>query len=301
VSPGDVPAGQRVHAPLRGDGPWPTSSPRTSSRTLQRISPIDQFDGEAVGLITGGLQPLPDAWPSSSATPRLTRTLSRWRATGDVVPTTWPTWSSRRMPASSSSTSPPRAARRAATDTLNGTVNFGLVTPSAYSGAAGRPAADARRRCQPATRTRRSGHPTFVSSGYDITAYSLKGIVRPQGDARPRSSPAGGRERQGVASSAWRTTRRPTTSCPLPGHRRSGHARPSDATLYETLDKEYFTTPSAFQLLLRLRRARAEARTCIELDAKAASNARRAARPRRRLAASSVALACTCSPRRHHL
>jgi tripartite-type tricarboxylate transporter receptor subunit TctC len=210
------------------------------------ISPIDQFDGEAVGLITAASSPYQTVAQLVSYAKAHPGSLSV-AATGDVGPNHVAYLELEKDAGIQLKYISTQGGSETATDTLNGTVNFGLVTPSAYLPE--QQAGQLRTLAVAATGDSYSplpGTPTFVSSGYDITAYSLKGIFAPKGTPASIVSQLEAASAKVFASSAWKNYEK--TNNQLPNFLDTAGVVTHDQatlTLYETLDKEYLTTPSA--------------------------------------------------------
>jgi putative tricarboxylic transport membrane protein len=149
--------------------------------TFSDISPIDQFDGEAVSLITSSKSPyktVADLVTYAKAHPNQLSVAS----TGTVGPNHEAFLALEKEAGIQLKYISTNGGSETATDTLNGTVNFGFVTPSAYlpeeqAGTLVALAVGATGTTYPPL----PGVPTFISSGYNITGYSLKGLFAAQG------------------------------------------------------------------------------------------------------------------------
>jgi putative tricarboxylic transport membrane protein len=149
--------------------------------TFGDITPIDQFDGEAVGMITSSKSPyktVADLVTYAKAHPNQLSVA----ATGTVGPNHEAYLALEKEAGITLKYIATNGGSETATDTLNGTVNFGLVTPSAYlpeqqAGTLVTIAVSATGDSYPPL----PGTPTFVSAGYNITGYSLKGLFAPKG------------------------------------------------------------------------------------------------------------------------
>jgi putative tricarboxylic transport membrane protein len=145
------------------------------------ISPVMQMDGEAVGLITNSKSPYKTVAELVTYAKAHPNQLSV-AATGVVGPNHEAFLALEKDAGIKLKYISTNGGSETATDTLNGTVNFGLVTPSAYlpeqkSGQLITVAVSATGDSYAPL----PGVPTFVSAGYNITGYSLKGIFAPQG------------------------------------------------------------------------------------------------------------------------
>ena len=214
--------------------------------TFTDISPVVQFDGEAVGLITAADSPYKTVAELVTYAKAHPDALSV-AATGEVGPNHVAFLELEKDAGIQLKYISTQGGSETATDTLNGTVNFGLVTPSAYL-----PEQQAGQLTTLAVAATGDsyaplpGTPTFVSSGYDITAYSLKGIFAPKGTPASIVSQLEAASAKVSASSAWKNYEKVNDQLPdfLDTAGVIAHDQ-ATLTLYQTLDKEYLTTPSA--------------------------------------------------------
>jgi tripartite-type tricarboxylate transporter receptor subunit TctC len=209
------------------------------------ISPVDQFDGEAVGLITASSSPYKTVSQLVTYAKAHPGALSV-AATGDVGTNHVAFLELEKDAGVQLKYISTEGGSETATDTLNGTVNFGLVTPSAYlpEQQAGQlrtlaVAADG------SSYAPLPGAPTFVSSGYDITAYSLKGIFAPKGTPASIIAELEAASAKVFASSAWKTYMQNNDQLAdfLDTKQVIAHDQQTLA-LYQSLDREYLSTPS---------------------------------------------------------
>jgi len=210
-----------------------------------QISPVDQFDGEAVGLITASSSP----YKTVSQLVTYARThpdALSVAATGDVGPNHVAYLELEKDAGIQLKYISTEGGSETATDTLNGTVDFGLVTPSAYLPE--QQAGQLRTLAVAADGTSYAplpGVPTFTGAGYDITAYSLKGIFAPQGTPASIIAQLESASAKVFASSAWKTYMKTNDQLPdfLDTKQVIAHDQQTLA-LYQSLDKEYLSTPS---------------------------------------------------------
>jgi putative tricarboxylic transport membrane protein len=173
--------------------------------TFSDISPIDQFDGEATGLITSSKSPyktIADIVTYAKAHPNALSVASTGVVGGNhEVYLAFEKEAGIKLKYIATN-----GGSETATDTLNGTVNFGLVTPSAYlpeqqSGQLITVAVAA-------TGTSYAplpGTPTFISAGYNVTGFSLKGLFAQKGVPAAIIAKIEATSAKVFASAAWKT------------------------------------------------------------------------------------------------
>ncbi|MGD0194220.1 MAG: tripartite tricarboxylate transporter substrate binding protein [Candidatus Dormibacteria bacterium] len=172
--------------------------------TFSDISPVVQFDGEAVGLITAANSPYKTVAALVAYAKTHPNALSV-AATGQVGPNHEAFLALEKDAGITLKYIATNGGSETTTDTLNGTVNFGLVTPSAYL-----PEQKAGKLITVAVSADGTsyaplpGVPTFESAGYDITGYSLKGIFAPKGTPASIIATIESVSAKVFASAAWK-------------------------------------------------------------------------------------------------
>jgi putative tricarboxylic transport membrane protein len=172
--------------------------------TFSDITPVVQFDGEAVGLITAAKSPYKTVAELVAYAKAHPNQLSV-AATGVVGPNHEAYLALEKDAGIKLKYISTNGGSETATDTLNGTVNFGLVTPSAYlpeqqSGQLITVAVSA----DGTSYAPLPGVPTFESAGYDITGYSLKGIFAAKGTPAAIIAKIEAVSAKVFATSAWK-------------------------------------------------------------------------------------------------